>query len=69
MSQTKPWYLSRTIWAALVSVIATVLAALGLPIDTAARDGLVEAILQLVSAAAGTVAIFGRLTATTRISR
>ena len=67
MSDTKPWYLSRTIWAAFVSVAATGLAALGLPIDAAARDGLVEAILQLVSAAAGTIAIVGRVTATTRI--
>lgn len=68
MSNTKPWYLSKTIWAAFVSVAATILAAAGLPIDAAARDGLVEAILQLVSAAAGTIAIFGRITATTRIS-
>ena len=67
MSDIKPWYLSRTIWAAFVSVAATGLAALGLPIDAAARDGLVEAILQLVSAAAGTIAIVGRVTATTRI--
>lgn len=67
MTGTKRWYMSKTIWAALVSIGATIGASLGMPIDASARDGLVEAILQLISAGAGAIAILGRLTATTRI--
>ncbi|MCR9120722.1 MAG: hypothetical protein NXH91_00430 [Phyllobacteriaceae bacterium] len=67
MTGSKPWYLSRTIWAALVSIAASGGAALGLPIEAAAREGLTDAVLQLVSATAGAVAILGRLSATTQI--
>ena len=67
MSETKPWYLSRTIWAAIVSVVATMAGALGYPVDEIGREGLVEALLQIVAAAAGILAILGRFTATTRI--
>jgi len=67
MTGTKPWYLSRTIWAAIVSIAASGGAALGLPLETAAREGLTDAMLQLVSAAAGAIAILGRLSATTQI--
>lgn len=67
MTDLKPWYLSKTIWAALVSIAATLGAALGVPIEPEAREGLIEAILQLVSAGAGAVAILGRFSATARI--
>lgn len=67
MIDSKPWYVSRTIWAAIISVLATIAAALGVPVDAAAREGLAEALLQIVSAAAGLAAIVGRLTATRRI--
>ncbi|MBO6637938.1 MAG: hypothetical protein JJ920_12300 [Roseitalea sp.] len=67
MTGTKPWYLSRTIMAAIVSILASGGAALGLPIEAAAHEGLTDAVLQLVSAAAGAVAIIGRIGATTQI--
>lgn len=67
MTGAKPWYLSRTIWAAIVSIAASGGAALGLPLEAAAREGLTDALLQLVSAAAGAVAILGRWSATTQI--
>ena len=68
MNETKPWYRSRTIWAAIISVVATIAGALGFPVDQFGRDGLVEAVLQIVSAGAGIFAILGRFTATARIS-
>ena len=67
MTATKPWYLSRTIWATLVSIAATGGAAFGFPVEHAAQDGLTDAILQFVSAMAGAVAILGRMRARTRI--
>ena len=56
MSDEKPWYLSKTIWGALVSVAATLAAMLGLPVDAGGQAALTEAILQMVSAVAGIVA-------------
>ncbi len=67
MNDIKPWYLSRTIWAAVVT-IATALAGLsGLPVDGFDQPALVEGVLQSVAALAGVIALLGRLGATTRI--
>lgn len=67
MNDIKPWYLSRTIWAAVVT-IATALAGLfGVRVDGVDQPALVEGVLQTVAAVAGVVALFGRLSATTRI--
>jgi DMSO reductase anchor subunit len=65
--QTKPWYLSRTIWAALVTIAAGGLGLVGLPIDDLDQNALVEAALQAVTAIAGLVALLGRLDARDRI--
>lgn len=68
MSDEKPWYLSKTIWSALVSVAATLAAMFGLDVDASGQSALAEAILQTVSAVSGIVAILGRFTATSRIA-
>ena len=67
MNEEKPWYLSKTIWGALVSVAATLAAMFGLPVDAGGQAALTEAILQTVSAVAGIVAILGRVSANSRI--
>ena len=63
MDQSKPWYLSRTIWASLVSIAASLGAFVGYDIDDATRIGLTDAILQVVAALAGITAIAGRVAA------
>lgn len=68
MSTEKPWYLSKTVWGAAVSVAATVGSLLGLPIQAADQGALTDAILQTIAAVAGIFAIFGRLTATDKLS-
>lgn len=67
MSQSKPWYFSRTIWASVVMIGATLAGAVGVPVDDAELGTLTDAITQTVAALAGLVAIFGRLSASTRI--
>ena len=66
MTDSKPWYLSRTIWASIITIATASGSLFGLPsgFDDAA---LTDAVLQLVTAVSGVVAIFGRLSATTRI--
>jgi hypothetical protein len=67
MTASKPWYLSRTIWASLVTILAAAMGLMGISgagIDDAA---LTDAVLQAVTALAGLIALFGRLLATDRI--
>lgn len=67
MEDAKPWYMSRTIWAALVMVGATIAGGFGFALDDADTEALADALFQAVAALAGVVAILGRLGATTRI--
>lgn len=67
MTMTKPWYLSRTIWASIVTVLTGVGGIIGLPTDEIDNQALVETLLQAISAISGLVAIFGRMAATSRI--
>lgn len=67
MTASKPWYLSRTIWASIVTVLTGAAGLTGLPIDSVDGQALTETLLQIVSAVSGLVAIFGRLSAKARI--
>lgn len=67
MDGAKPWYLSRTIWASLVTVLLAFAGMLGLPVDELDGAALSDAIVQAVMAVAGVVAILGRLNARARI--
>lgn len=67
MEETKPWYLSRTIWASAVVVAATLAGAFGYAVEEAEADGLADAILEAVAAFAAVVAIVGRIAARSRI--
>lgn len=67
MTISKPWYLSRTIWASIVTVLTGAAGLTGLPIDSVDGQALTETLLQNVSAVSGLVAIFGRLSAKARI--
>ena len=67
MTATKPWYLSRTIWASVITVLSGVAGLSGLPVEHLDHAALVETLLQAVSAISGLIAVFGRLSAKHRI--
>lgn len=67
MQDSKPWYLSRTILASIVTVATGVGGVLGLPVAGIDNAALTDDVLQAISAVAGLVAIFGRLAASSRI--
>ena len=67
MADLKPWYLSRTIWASLVVVAATIAGLFGYAVGDADADMLTETLLEAVTAVAALVAIVGRLAARARI--
>ena len=67
MIDTKPWYLSRTIWASLVAIALSVAGALGLSTDAIDGVGLTDALLQAATGFAALVALLGRLSANRKI--
>lgn len=67
MENSKPWYLSRTIWASLVAVAAAGGGLFGLPIDGGDTAALTDAALQIVAAVGAVAAIVGRVSAKHRI--
>ncbi|MCB1427235.1 MAG: hypothetical protein R3D65_02640 [Zhengella sp.] len=67
MNDTKPWYLSKTIWASLVTIASAVAGMAGLPVAGLDGSALAETILQAVTALSGLAAIIGRLSAQTVI--
>ena len=67
MTDSKPWYLSRTIWASLITIVTAAAAILGVPVAGIDNAALTDTLLQAVTAISGLVAIFGRLWASSRI--
>lgn len=67
MIDHKAWYLSRTVWASLVTILLSVAGLVGVGIDAINPEGLTDALLQLATAVAGIVAVAGRLAATRKI--
>jgi hypothetical protein len=67
MNETKAWYLSRTVWASIVTIVIACCSLSGAPLENLDEAALVEALLQVATAVAGIVALFGRLFAEKRI--
>lgn len=67
MTSAKPWYLSRTIWASLITIITAVAGLTGMPVDGIDNTALTESLLQAITAVSGLVAILGRVGARDRI--
>jgi len=69
MDTTKPWYQSRTVWGGLLAIAGPLAGFVGLDIERAAGGELADAIVALVSAAGGLLAIWGRLKARSTIGQ
>ena len=67
MTDSKPWYLSRTIWASLITIVTAAAGILGVPVAGIDNSALTDTLLQAITAISGLVAIFGRLGAERRI--
>ncbi|OQM73602.1 hypothetical protein [Manganibacter manganicus] len=67
MTAVKPWYLSRTIWASIVTIITGAAGLTGIPLDGFDGSAFTDTMLQAVSAVSGLIAVFGRLSAKHRI--
>lgn len=67
MDGIKPWYLSRTIWASVVTVGSAAATIFGIPLGGLDNAALTDSVLQAITAISGIVAIFGRVSAVSRI--
>ncbi|MEP3439041.1 MAG: hypothetical protein ABJN75_20010 [Hoeflea sp.] len=67
MTDIKPWWQSRTLWGAIVTLGSAALGLAGLDLGDADREALIELMTSLGAAIGGVIAIFGRITAKNRI--
>ena len=67
MDETKQWYLSKTVWGALVAIAASLLQGMGLELGPDAQSQLADDFVSLAGAIGGLIAIYGRLTAEKRV--
>ena len=67
MSDTKPWYYSRTIWGALIAVLAPLLQIVGLPLSPELQTELADSLVLVVGAAGALVALIGRVYAKSQL--
>jgi hypothetical protein len=67
MTNTKPWWQSRTVWAAAVTMLAGLFHLTGIELSATLQDELVTLVTASAEIAAGIVAFIGRLKADARI--
>jgi len=67
MTDMKKWYLSKTVWGALIAIAASLVQAGGVDLDVAGQDQLADNLVALSGAIGGLMAIYGRLTAEKRL--
>lgn len=67
MYLVKPWYASKAVWGAVVTIIGSVLQMLRFEVDAALLQDVEAWVFSLVTLLGGAVALWGRLRATKRI--
>lgn len=68
--ESKPWYLSRgVIGGAVAAIAAAVGLVLKVSLDEAAQSQLTDLVLTIVTAVAGIVAVWGRVSATKQVGK
>jgi uncharacterized membrane protein len=73
MEETKSWWQSKTIWGAVITIIALIASLFGYQIDPQTQQIILDRTMAIVTAV-GTIvgsvmAIYGRIKATKRIGR
>ena len=67
MTDIKPWWQSKTLWGAIVTIASAALGLAGLDLGETDRENLVELLTALGAALGGVIAIIGRIAAKNRI--
>jgi hypothetical protein len=67
MNDLKTWYMSKTVWGGVVAILASSANLLGLEIGADDESGVVDALTALAAAVGGLIAIWGRISARSRL--
>ncbi len=67
MNKSKPWYLSKTVWASIVTILVSLAGLFGVTGNLLDSDLVSDAIVQFITALMGLIAVFGRVTAKEKI--
>ncbi len=67
MNDLKTWYMSKTVWGGVVAILASCANLLGLEITAEDERGIADGLTALAAAAGGLMAIWGRISARTRL--
>ncbi len=63
MTDSKPWYMSKTVWGALVAILASILHLGGVELGVAEQGQLLDAVMGIVGSMGGLLAVYGRIMA------
>jgi hypothetical protein len=63
MTDSKAWYLSKTVWGALVAILASILHVSGFELGVLEQGQLIDALVGIAGSIGGLVALYGRVVA------
>jgi hypothetical protein len=67
MNDMKQWYQSKTVWGALIAILAGLLQAGGVDLDADGQTQLVDSLVAISGAVGGLLALYGRLMADKKV--
>lgn len=68
MLNTKPWWQSKTVWAAIIAMLAGAASLTGLDLDATLQDELASLITSAMEIGAGALALVGRIQAQSQLT-
>ena len=67
MLDQKKWFMSKTVWGVLLMLASSTLATFGINLDAASQAQIAELIMQAITVGGGALAVYGRVTAKTKL--
>lgn len=64
MSEEKNWYQSRTIFGAIITLMAVLSSAFGANIEQDLQDAVLDTVMQVIAVSGSLMAVIGRVNAT-----
>lgn len=69
MTESKPWWASKTVWGGLIAVLASLAAAFGFDIGPADQEAIVASVVSIAGAVGGLLAVYGRVKADRKVGK
>lgn len=69
MHNSKKWYLSKSILGSITAILATILGSFGLQISAEEQESIVMIVANVATSVGALIAIYGRVTANSRLEK